>query len=198
MRAAARLVSVAAGVLLVASSLPAWAAVNDPGFSDQWALPKIGAPQAWSRADGGGIIIAVVDTGVDLNHEDLAGKLVQGRDFVAPDTPPNDEHGHGTHVAGIAAAITNNGRGIAGVAPEARIMPVRVLDHEGSGSASNVAAGIRWAADNGAHIINLSLGSLDQPLFGPSFGAALDYAWSNGSTPIVAAGNLFVAWAVYD
>src|SRR5215210_367220 len=126
---------------------PGTGVVNDPLFARQWALDQVNAPEAWARgAKGAGAIVAVVDTGVDLQHPDLSSKLVAGHDFVASngDCPPGpqDENGHGTHVAGIAGAVTNNGIGVAGVAPDAQIMPVRVLDAEGSGSNEDVAAGI--------------------------------------------------------
>jgi subtilisin family serine protease len=172
--------------------------VNDPLFARQWALDQLNAPEAWARgARGAATTVAVVDTGVDLAHPDLSSKLVTGHDFVASnnDCPrgPQDENGHGTHVAGIAAAITNNGIGVAGVAPDARIMPVRVLDSEGSGSSEDVAAGIRWAADHGAEVINLSLGEL--PIVGQleplneDIEAAVTHAWERGSLVVAAAGN---------
>jgi subtilisin family serine protease len=172
--------------------------VNDPLFARQWALDQLNAPEAWARgARGAGTTVAVVDTGVDLSHPDLLSKLVAGQDFVAGKTDcptgPQDENGHGTHVAGIAAAVTNNGIGVAGVAPDAQLMPVRVLDEEGSGSLEDVAAGIRWAADNGAEVINLSLGEL--PIVGQleplneDIEAAVTHAWERGSLVVAAAGN---------
>jgi subtilisin family serine protease len=177
---------------------PGTGAVNDPLFPKQWALQQIHAPAAWARGvRGAGATIAVVDTGVDLNHPDLSAKLVAGTDIVASngDCPPGpqDENGHGTHVAGIAAAITNNGIGVAGVAPDASIMPVRVLDSEGSGSSGDIVKGIRWAADHGANVINMSLGELPvvgqlEPL-NQDLEAAVDYAWSKGSLVVAAAGN---------
>jgi subtilisin family serine protease len=158
----------------------------------------VNAPEAWARgATGSGTTIAVVDTGVDLQHPDLSSKLVAGHDFVAgsSDCPagPQDENGHGTHVAGIAAAVTNNGIGVAGVARDAQIMPVRVLDADGSGSSDDVAAGITWAADHGADVINLSLGEL--PIVGQleplneEIEAAVTHAWNAGSLVVAAAGN---------
>jgi len=171
---------------------------NDPLFARQWALDQMNAPEAWARgARGAGTTIAIVDTGVDLAHPDLRAKLVTGHDFVAgkSDCPagPQDENGHGTHVAGISAAVTNNGIGVAGVAPDASIMPVRVLDEEGSGSSEDVAAGITWAADHGAEVINLSLGEL--PIVGQleplneEIEAAVTHAWERGSLVVAAAGN---------
>jgi subtilisin family serine protease len=172
--------------------------VTDPLFARQWALDQLNAPEAWARgARGAGATIAVVDTGVDLAHPDLSSKVVAGNDFVADKTDcpagPQDENGHGTHVAGIAAAVTNNGIGVAGVAPDAQIMPVRVLDAEGSGAQEDVAAGIRWAADHGAQVINLSLGEL--PIVGQleplnaDIEAAVTHAWDSGSLVVAAAGN---------
>jgi subtilisin family serine protease len=173
-------------------------AVNDPLFPKQWGLDQINAPEAWARgATGSGVTIAVIDTGVDLAHPDLQSKLVTGVDIVAGsnDCPPGpqDENGHGTHVAGIAAAITNNGIGGAGTSPDARIMPVRVLDAEGSGSSDDIVAGIRWAADHGAKVLNLSLGELPvvgqlQPL-NQDIEDAIDYAWGKGALVVAAAGN---------
>lgn len=135
---------------------------NDPGFSGQWAYTNIRAAAAWDITTGSStVVIAVVDTGVDTGHPDLASKLVSGWDFVSNDPLPNDENGHGTHVAGIAAAITNNGIGVAGMAWGARIMPVRALNAAGEGYASQVASAIDWARNSGAKIINLSLGGPD-------------------------------------
>ncbi|HZQ28586.1 MAG TPA: S8 family serine peptidase [Acidimicrobiales bacterium] len=165
-------------------------AVNDPGFDRQWGMRLVGAPDAWSGATGAGVTIAVVDTGVDLSHEDLATKLVPGTNIVSPGQPPQDDNGHGTHVAGIAAAATNNGRGVVSVAPDAKIMPVKVLGADGTGSEADVAAGIRWAADQGAQVINLSLGSdLSGINLGATFSLAVSYAWNHGSLCVIAAGN---------
>jgi serine protease len=183
--------------------------VNDPLFPQQWGLTQIKAPAAWARGDkGAGVTIAIVDTGVDFGHPDLAGKLLAGIDlvkFVAPSgigdpgiTGPGcdgaqDENGHGTHVSGIAAADTNNGIGVAGTAPDAKILPVRVLDANGSGENDVVNQGIRWAADHGAKVINLSLGgntALDRSA-GDTQGTqdAVAYAYSKGAVVVAAAGN---------
>ncbi len=171
---------------------------NDPLFARQWGLQQIHAPQAWARGVlGAGTTIAVVDTGVDLTHPDLQANLVAGTDIAAGKTDcppgPQDENGHGTHVAGIAAAVTNNGIGVAGTAPDARIMPVRVLDASGSGSSDDVAAGIIYAADHGADVINLSLGELPvvsqiAPL-NEGISNAIEHAWAQGSLVVAAAGN---------
>ena len=169
------------------------AAPNDPLLDHQWGLDQIKASGAWARgALGAGTTIAVVDTGVDLSHPDLRGKLLSGIDLVSDETctpGAQDLNGHGTHVAGIAAAATNNGIGVAGTAPQASILPVRVLDPTGSGTAEDIDAGIRWAADHGAQVINLSLGN-DIPLVDVTgLGTAVDYAWSKGAVIVAAAGN---------
>jgi serine protease len=190
---------------------PGSGAANDPLFARQWGLRQIKAPGAWSRgARGKGVTIAVVDSGVDLGHPDLKAKLRPGVDLVknadglsGPGCPgPQDENGHGTHVAGIAAAITNNGVGTAGTAPAARILPVRVLDKTGSGVDSAVNAGIRWAASHGAKVINVSLGG-SLPVVGNLPGAndatesAVAYAFSKGAVVVGAAGNSTVPLCDY-
>src|SRR4030042_1327172 len=137
---------------------------DDPYFDLQWGLTKIEAPQAWEVTTGSGSInIAILDTGVDLDHPDLANKIVSNIDFSTSATT-NDVYNHGTHVAGIAAAMTNNAIGVAGLGYTSTIMNVKVLSDTGSGSYSGIASGIIWGADNGAEIINMSLAG--------SFGAA--------------------------
>ena len=145
------------------------------------------------------VTIAIVDSGVDLGHPDLAGKLVPGTDIVNNDNDPQDDNGHGTHVAGIAAAMTNNLVGVAGVSWGARIMPVKVLDALGGGSTSNVAAGIVWAADHNADVINLSLGCgiLSCPDPPVTLGNAIEYAYGKGITLVAAAGNLGTSFVYY-
>jgi serine protease len=173
-------------------------ATGDPLAPAQWGLSQIEAPGAWARgARGAGVTIAVLDTGADLSHPDLQGKLAGGTDYVTEGdgcAGPQDENGHGTHVAGIAAASTGNGIGVAGVAPDAKVMPVRVLDAEGSEPREGaVYEAIRWAADNGADVINLSLADL--PLQGTLDGtgadaeAAVSHAWSKGAVVVAAASN---------
>jgi subtilisin family serine protease len=166
---------------------------NDPLLDRQWGLSQIKAAGAWNRgALGAGTTIAIVDTGVDLNHPDLKDKLLPGVDMVTDETctpGAQDLNGHGTHVAGIAAASTNNGIGVAGTAPSASILPVRVLDSTGSGTGEDISNGIKWAADHGAQVINLSLGN-DVPLLDlTGIGPAVDYAWSHGAVIVAAAGN---------
>ena len=132
---------------------------NDTETSEQWGNRKINLPRAWDYTMGDSrVIVAVVDTGVDLTHPDLQGRLAAGRSFVPGSTGPMDDNGHGTHVAGIIAAEANNNQGIAGVAPKCRIMPVKVLDADGKGGTSDIVTGILWAVDHGAKVINLSLG----------------------------------------
>jgi subtilisin family serine protease len=151
------IVLVLGGLVLLGGAAPfAWAAPNDPGWYQQWNLSKIRADRAWSSSKGAGVVVAIVDTGVDLSHPDLKGRLVSGIDLVNGGTP-QDDNGHGTFMAGIVAAATGNGVGVASVAPSAKIMPVKVLDSDGVGEPETVADGIRWAVDHGAHVINLSL-----------------------------------------
>ena len=160
---------------------------NDPGLSQQWAWAKIGAYTAWDTNKGStSVVVAVVDTGVQLNHPDLSSKMVAGYDFVDNDTNASDGNGHGTHVAGTIAAITNNSTGGAGTCPNCKIMPVRVLNNSGSGTLDNVANGIIWAADNGAKAINLSLGASSGAT---TLANAVNYAWNKGSFLACAAGN---------
>jgi serine protease len=183
---------------------------NDPLLGKQWGLRQINAAGAWAHgAFGAGAVIAVVDTGVDLNHPDLKDQLVPGADLVSGEacTPgAQDLNGHGTHVAGIAAASTNNGIGGAGTAPLAKIMPVRVLDAAGSGTSDDIAAGVRYAADHGAQVINLSLGegidiagitAVSLPIELGNISAAVDYAYAHGAVVVAAAGNEMMPWCSY-
>ena len=167
---------------------------NDPLAVDQYAIDQHNMVDAWQRSTGEGSVIAIVDTGIDLDHPEFAGRLVAGYDFVDDDDTPNDLNGHGTHVAGSAAAIGNNSIGVVGMAPEAKIMPIKVLGEDGSGSTDDVAAGILWAADNGADVINLSLGG-SSDLLGRIFAvtgptnAAIQEATKKGVVVVAAAGN---------
>jgi thermitase len=159
---------------------------DDPGFVNQWGMVKIQAPQAWDVTTGSShVAIAILDTGVDLDHPDLAGKIVSNINFS--DSPTTDDvYGHGTHVAGIAAAITNNGVGVAGLGYSCTIMNVKVLGDTGAGAYSWIASGIVWAADNGAEVINLSLGGLSAS---STLEDAINYAWGKGVVIVAAAGN---------
>lgn len=160
---------------------------NDPAFALQYALVNIRAPQAWDITTGSSAVtIAIIDSGVDLSHPELASKLLPGYDFVNGDAIPQDDNGHGTHVAGIAAAASNNGLGMAGVSWGARILPVKVLNASNSGFYDDVAEGIKWATDQGAQVINLSLGGSGAS---QTLEEAIEYATSRGVALIAAAGN---------
>jgi serine protease len=167
---------------------------NDPLYVKQWHMRQIGMPEAWKLADGNGIIVAVLDTGVAYEDyknfkllEDLKGlTFVKPYDFVGNDTHANDDHAHGSHVTGTIAQMTNNGIGVAGVARNVKIMPLKVLSGSGSGSVAGIADAIRYAADNGAKVMNMSLGGAF-----PSrvLKKAVEYAHAKGVTVVCAAGN---------
>lgn len=187
-----------AGVVALAAAAPAFAA--DPRRDEQWGLEMIHAQEAWPTSTGVGAVVAVIDTGVQRNHPDLGGRLVGGFDFVGddvddPDTDkdPTDGNGHGTHVTGIVAANRDNGEGIAGVAPGARVMPLRVLDDSGTGYADDTIKAIDYAIDNGADVINLSLGDFiplqSTLLDDPAYRSALERAVNAGIVVVIAAGN---------
>ncbi|MDD5309836.1 MAG: S8 family peptidase [Deltaproteobacteria bacterium] len=160
---------------------------DDARWSEQWDMRRMGADQGWAVERGSsGVVIAIVDTGVDLDHPDLKPKLVAGHDFVDNDDAPDDVGGHGTHCAGIAAAATGNGVGVAGVCPGCAIMPIRVMDGSGTGAVSAIADGVVWAADHGARVISLSLGG---PYTSYAEEEAINYAWSKGAVVVAAAGN---------
>lgn len=204
-----RLLALTAGLALAGTAaLPAFATTSDPFRDRQWGLNQIRAAQAWPSSTGAGAVVAVVDTGVDLQHPDLQGQLVPGAtftgcgkgggpcgngDYRGPDGQNNADE-HGTHVAGIVAAAAGNGIGVAGVAPDAKVMPVKVLE-EGSGSYAHIADGVRWAVDHGADVVNLSLGgepgSQVLPIAGIETGLAdaLTYAQKHGVLAVAAAGN---------
>jgi thermitase len=160
---------------------------NDPDFAQQWGLTKIQAPQAWNTTAGSAdVSIAILDSGIDPSHPDLAAKIVASQNFSSSNTG-DDFYGHGTHLAGIAAAITNNGVGIAGVGANCTLMNVKVdRDEDGAASAAWVSQGIVWAADAGAKVICLSLGS---PVPSQTVADAVDYAWNAGAVLVASAGN---------
>ncbi len=163
------------------------ATANDPYYGNQWHLAKIQAPSAWDVTTGtASTVIAVIDTGANYSHPDLQGKLLAGYDFVNSDSDPSDDNGHGTGVAGAAAAASNNSTGVASVAWACPVMPLKALDASGSGSYSNIAKAINYAADNGARVINMSLGATSSSL---TLQNAVDYAWSKGVVLVAAAGN---------
>lgn|GEM_PF-6741414 len=161
---------------------------NDPQYPNQWALPVIHAPSAWDElpASPTTVVVAVIDSGICSAHPDLQGRILPGWDYVQGDKEPEDSYGHGCAVSGIIAANTDNYTGIAGIAPNVAILPLRVLDSAGNGSFANLAAAIRYAADYGANIINLSLGS---PSYSSTLEAAVNYAADRGVLIIAAAGN---------
>ena len=175
-------------------------ASNDPSFKDQWGLAKIGAESAWTRTTGAGIRIGIVDTGIDLEHEDLAGKVVEsincvgsGGDQAKCNGSAQDDQGHGTHVGGIAAASKDNGKGVAGVAPDAELVVAKVMNSQGAGAGADVTAGIKWVVDHGARVVNLSLGDPAQPITAliseNELKEGVEYAWSKGAIPVLASGN---------
>lgn len=179
------------GVVASANSpVQAFDALGDePRGSDQWNLPRIGAPTVWARSTGAGVVVAVVDTGVDATHPDLTGRVRPAVDLLGEDLGDGDPNGHGTAVASIVAAGLNE-VGMAGVAPGATILPVVALDPLGEGDTSTVAQAIIAAADAGARVVNLSLGGPDRD---PVLDAACEYAWSKGAVLVGAAGNTFAA-----
>lgn len=162
---------------------------NDPSYGSQYHLTRIQANLAWDIHSGtSGATIAVIDTGVDLDHPDLAAKIVAGYDFVYNDTVADDDHGHGTHCAGIAAADGNNSIQGTGVSWGARIMPIKVMNASGSGTTSNVIKGIDFARTNGAHIALLSFGGGGS--YSQTFQTAITNAWNAGMVLTAGAGDM--------
>lgn len=171
-------------------------APNDPLYQFQWNFKQVNAEKAWKQSTGKDVVVAVIDTGVAVEDnpdrgiiaaKDLAGtKTVAGYDFVDDDAFAWDGHGHGTHVAGTIAQTTNNKYGVAGLAHGAKIMPLRVLNSQGFGQVADIADAIRFSADNGAQVINMSLGG---PLPSLVMKKAIDHAYKKGVTTVAAAGN---------
>lgn len=186
---------------------------NDPSFSLQWGIPKVKANLVWDMSNNSdSVVIAIIDTGISLDHEDLVEMIwhnskedsaanrnngidddnngfiddYQGWNFVSKNNNPKDAAGHGTHVAGIAAAAANNSNGIAGIAWNSKIMAIKVLNDNGIGTDGDIIDGIRYAADNGAKIINLSFGQLSSS---DSLDEAVQYAYNKGCIIVAAAGN---------
>ncbi len=167
---------------------------NDPLYPKQWHMRQIGMPEAWKLADGNGTIVAVLDTGVGYETygkfhvlPDLEGlTFVDPYNFVANNRHAGDDHGHGSHVTGTIAQVTNNGIGVAGIARNVKIMPLKVLSAGGSGSVAGIADAIRYSADHGAKVINMSLGG---PFPSAVLKKAVKYAHDKGVTVICAAGN---------
>lgn len=159
-----------------------------------WEITAFNLPKTWGLTQGEGVKIAVLDSGCDLDHPDLIDNLLPGKNFVNPNLPPDDDHCHGTHVSGIIAA-RNNEIGVVGVAPQAKIIPVKVLDENGQGDFNHVSQGIRWAVDEaGADFLCMSLGS-PKPL--QQIRKAIQYAESKGVVTFVAAGNAGKTRAIF-
>jgi subtilisin family serine protease len=157
---------------------------NDPQLVG-WEINKFNIQEQWRISQGEDVIVAVIDTGCDFNHADLRNNVIKGMNFVEKGADPMDRNGHGTHVSSTIAAC-NNGFGMVGVAPKAKIMPVKSLNDSGGGDLSNVVDGIMWAADNNADIITMSLGS---PSSASPLEKAINYAASKGCIIFCAAGN---------
>lgn len=177
------------------TNVTAPASPNDPLWSSSWSLAKTNVSAAWNLTPGvSETVVAVLDSGVDLTHPDLRGSFVAGYDVVNRDEDPSDDLGHGTMVAGVLAARANNGLGGAGACSGCSLMPVKVIAANGSGSASDIAEGIRWATDHGADVVNMSF-----TLSGPDEGVAqaIAYAQGNGVLVVAAAGNAGSADVTY-
>ncbi|MET8909355.1 type VII secretion-associated serine protease mycosin [Micromonospora sp. NPDC004551] len=160
----------------------------DPARDGQWQLAKLQAQAAWQSSTGRGVIVAVIDSGVDGSHPDLAGQVLPGVDLVSSGVDGPDPVGHGTTVAGLIAGRRDDDRGAVGLAPDAKILPVRVLDQENRyDDAVTVANGVRWAVDHGARVINLSLGGTDTS---EALAAAIDYAFARNVVVVACTGNL--------
>ncbi|MEW6006841.1 MAG: S8 family serine peptidase [bacterium] len=160
---------------------------NDPKFNDQWSFPKISAPAAWDIEKGtSSVVIAILDTGIDYTHPDLNDKIIGSQSFVPYEKDPMDYHSHGSHVSGIAAGETNNGIGIAGLAWNCKILAIKCLDKYGYGNDADISLAIRYSADNGAKVINMSLGA---PQVGNFLKDACDYAYNKNVFIVAAAGN---------
>jgi subtilisin family serine protease len=163
---------------------------RDPFLGTQWGLTRIGARQAWDRETGrtSAVTVAVIDTGVDLKHPDLVGHVIAGKNVADNTDDPQDDNSHGTHVAGIVAAATDNKVGVAGMSWGAKVLAVKVLNAQGAGSDCDIALGMVSAAQAGARVLNLSLGA-DGIDCGAVMQEAVDYARNNDALPVVAAGN---------
>ena len=159
---------------------------DDPQFAQQWHLKAAGAPSAWDTARGAGVTVAIIDTGVAPVDDLDPARLLQGHNFVSGSDDARDDHGHGTHVAGTVAQTTDNGIGVAGMAPLARLLPLKVLGADGSGTSVGIADAIRWAADHGARVLNLSLGGGARSA---AMADAVAYARARGCVVVCAAGN---------
>lgn len=159
---------------------------NDPLYSKQWNLKAIDAEGAWNDSDGANVTVAVIDTGITKVPDLGDTEFVEGYDFVNDRVVADDDNGHGTHVAGTIAQTTNNNLGVAGIAYGAKLMPLKVLSKQGGGTVSDIAEAIKFAADNGANVVNLSLGGSGESHL---MKEAIDYAYDKGVVVIAAAGN---------
>ncbi|MCA1991859.1 MAG: S8 family peptidase [Coleofasciculus sp. S288] len=159
---------------------------NDPEYNKQWNLRSINIESAWDETKGSGVTVAVIDTGIALAPDLKNTKFVKGYDFVNDRIEAYDDSGHGTHVAGTIAQSTNNNFGVAGIAYEASLMPLKVLGAGGGGTVADIAEAIRYAADNGADVINMSLGGAGESKL---MAEAIDYAYDKGVVIVAAAGN---------
>ncbi|HYW18676.1 MAG TPA: S8 family peptidase [Nodularia sp. (in: cyanobacteria)] len=165
---------------------PALIGPNDQYYSKQWNLHNIGIEAAWTQTKGSGVTVAVIDTGITRVRDLVDTKFVKGYDFVSDREEATDDNGHGTHVAGTIAQATNNTYGVAGIAYEASLMPLKVLSAYGGGTVADIAEAIKFAADNGADVINMSLGGGGESQL---MKQAIDYAHNKGVTIVAAAGN---------
>ena len=175
-----------AGVVPGGSGAIAGVAVNDPQTGGQYSLDRMRVRDAWSRSKGGSNLVAVLDTGVQAGHTDLHGRVAKGYDFVNNDSGASDDNGHGTWVAGIIAANANDHYGIAGISWTDRILPVKIMDGNGTGSTADLAAGITYAANRGADVINMSVGGFP---YSQAIQDAVNDAWNRGAVLVGAAGN---------
>ena len=158
---------------------------NDPYLGSQWHLPRVGAPAAWDSAQGAGVTVAILDTGVNGSHPDLAGRMVPGWNFHDNNADSADVHGHGTATAGTAAASLSNAVGVSSVAGQAMVMPVRISDPTGYAYWSTIAQGLTYAADHGARVANISF----EVAGSSAVQSSADYMRGKGGLVIVSAGN---------
>lgn len=166
---------------------------QDAGDRPGWNITAFDMPKTWEKTKGEGIKIYVLDTGADLDHPDLKPNLIRGKNFINPKKDPWDKCGHGSHAAGIICA-PKNGIGIIGVAPESKVAPIKVLDDSGNGNMVTVAEAVRWAADDGADIISMSLGSPNKI---QQLRKAIQYATKKNVPIFCAAGNAGVSKHIF-
>jgi thermitase len=172
----------AAGSPVAAAGYP-----SDPLFGDQWSMRRVKGPEAWDVTTGRPeVLVAIIDSGIDLEHPEFAGRLTPGYDYVQYDEVPQDEFGHGTHVAGIVGAAANNNAGVTGLAPHVSLLPLRVLDSAGYGSYDSIASAVEYATLVGARVINLSLGGIGDST---RLKQAIAFAVGKGVLVTAASGN---------